>query len=160
MKFITEITVIWTNRKQNLKESTEDIIVFLERLKKFDINFGSWYNRGNSRKEAMQSQVQLEYDFIKKKLCKKCNDSDYPEFSFLTGFWNGALSDSLSYGIRFSIGGEGKIGTNNCVLTFPYEGELYEHYSVKKNWEQLLELFIDHWKPDQYRDFDDKLVEI
>ncbi|WP_378180896.1 hypothetical protein [Aquimarina sp. SS2-1] len=159
--FIPSISVIWTNRLQTIKESTEDLIIFLKRLKRFDNRLGVWYERANNRKEGMKNRVVLDYDYIKKSLCKKCEDGDYPpEFTFLTGFWNGAQTDPLSYGIRFSLGGDAKIGTNNCVLTFPYEGEIYESYCVRENWEKLMELFIDHWQPEQYRDFDNQLVKL
>jgi len=31
------------------------------------------------------------------------------------------------------------------MFTFPQEGEIYEHYRIKENWENLFELFISHW---------------
>ena len=141
---IPKISVIWQNRSQCLRECTEDLIIFLERLKRFDTRLGVWYERAYSRKEGMKNKIVLDYDYVKKHICKKCKDDDYPpEFTFLTGFWNGAATDPLSYGIRFSLGGEGKLGANNCVLSFPYEGEIYEHYRKRENWKKLLELFID-----------------
>ncbi len=158
---ITKITVIWINRKQTLKESTEDLIIFLERLKRFDSRLGVWYERAYSRKEGVKNKFCFKYEYVKKQLCKKCKENEYPpEFTFLTGFWNGGATDLLSYGISFSLGGDGKIGANNCVLTFPYEGEIYEHYRIKENWENLLELFIDYWNPDKYRDFEDNLMKL
>lgn len=160
MKSITEIVVIWNNRKQNLKESTEEIIIFLERLKLFDPNFSKWFKQANSRAKALEEEIILDFDYIKKALCSKCKDGDYDEFSFLVGFWNGGKTEAQSYGIRFSIGGESKVGTNNCILTFPTEGELYRKYSDTENWNKLLSLFIDHWNPDKYRDFNDNLIEL
>ncbi len=160
IKTITEIVIIWTNRKQNLKECTESLIIFLERLKRLDTRLGIWYEQSYSRKGGMENRVYLEYDNIKRLLCKKCANEEYPEFTFLTGFWNGAATDALSYGINFSLGGDNPVGTNNCSLTFPWEGQIYEHYRIRENWEKLLELFIDHWQPDQYRDFNDNLVDL
>lgn len=155
-----KISVIWSNRKQSLKECTEDIIIFLECLKMFDLRLSNWFEQAYSRKEGMKNKVHFEYEYIRKQLCRKCSENEYPEFSFLKGFWNGAETESLSSSIRFSIGGEGKLGTNNCVLNLPYEGEIYEYYKVKENWENLLNLFIDHWKPDKYRDFEDNLIDL
>lgn len=162
LRRITEINVMWKGRKQTLKECTEDLIIFLERLKKFDSRLGVWYERAYSRKEGMKNKVRLEYEFIKNHFYEsdKYEENNFPEFSFLTGFWNGAATEPLSYGIQFSLGGDGRVGNDICTLTFPYEGDVYEHYRIRENWEKLLELFIDHWQPDKYRDFEDNLIEL
>ncbi|WP_108804936.1 Imm52 family immunity protein [Aquimarina sp. Aq107] len=162
MKIINKISVIWLNRKENLKESTEAFIDFLEELKKFDSRLGNWYLKGNTREEALINKVILEYEFVKKQFFKY---ADYEETaltkdSFLISFWNGAPKDSLSCTIRASLGGEGKLNSNNCVFNFPYEGEIYEYYRIQENWDNLLKFFIDYWQPDQYRDFEGNLMDI
>ena len=52
--------------KKTLKECTEDLIVFLERLKSFDNRLGVWFEGGMTKKEALKNQVNLNYDYIKK----------------------------------------------------------------------------------------------
>lgn len=157
---ITQINVIWKGRKQTLKECTESFLIFLERLKLYDPRFSIWYETGVSRKKGLENKLVFEYNYIKNKFCPNCKDNDYPTYDFDIRFWNGGSKDSVSYGISASLGGDGSIGNSICNLTFPYEGELYEHYQIRENWEQLLELFIDHWKPDQYRDFEDNLIDV
>lgn len=88
--FMLKIGVSWYDRKATLKECTESFIIFLERLKKPDPRFNQRYEGANSRKLALQKKVVWEYEYIKRKFCKKCKDSDYPEFAFDIGFWNGA----------------------------------------------------------------------
>jgi len=143
-----------------LKESTEDVIIFLERLKNFDSRFSVWYKQGYSRKEAMKNKVVLDYELMKNWLCKKCNDNDYPESFFLAGLWSGGETGYSSYSIFISIGGSHKVGKNSFTLSFPYEGELNEHYAIKENWEELLELFIDHWQPEKHSNFNVELLEM
>lgn len=155
---ITQINVMWRARKQTLEECTKDFLVFLERLKLNDNRFSTWYERGYSRKEGLKNKVVFEFDYIKNKLCSDCKNSDYPEFDFDIGFWNGGKKDATSFGISASLGGDGKVGNSICNLTFPYEGELYEYYKTQENWEKLLKLFIDHWNPNKYRDFEDNLI--
>jgi len=157
---VTQINVIWKGRKQTLKECAETFLIFLERLKLNNPIFNIWYETGYSREEGMKNSISYELDYIKNKLCTQCNDSDYPEFDFDIRFWNGGKTDSTSFGISASLGGDGKVGNSICNLTFPYEGEIYEYYRNRENWEKLLELFIDHWQPDQYRDFNDQLVSL
>lgn len=160
MKRITQVNVMWRGRKQTLKECTETFLVFLERLKLYDERFSIWYEGGFTRKQALENKIIYEYDYIKSKFCSNCKDTDYPEFDFDIGFWNGGETDATSFGIRASLGGDGSVGNSICSLTFPSEGELYEHYKIMKNWEQILELFVDHWNPDQFRDFKDNLVQL
>jgi len=156
---ISQMVITWGFRKKTLKESTEDLIVFLERLKRFDTRLGVWFEGGMTKKEALKNRVNLDYDCIKKIFCKKCDDNDNAKLSFKLKFWNGDPVDLLSYSIIISIGGF-RVGNNVIMFSFPKDGEIYKHYCIKENWENLLELFIDHWKPDNYRDFDDNLIEL
>ncbi|CAM1361614.1 hypothetical protein TSEDIMI_10043 [Tenacibaculum sediminilitoris] len=156
---IQQITITWGFRKQTLKECTEELIIFLERLKEFDNRLNTWYKTSSSKKEALKDKVVIEYDYIKKMFCEKCADDEYPEYSFNLSLWNGNAIELLSYSIFFTIGGS-KVGNNMVQFTFPKEGELYECYSIRENWEKLLELFINHWKPNQYYNFKDNLIEL
>ncbi|CAL2079179.1 Imm52 family immunity protein [Tenacibaculum sp. 190524A05c] len=151
IKNIQQITITWGFRKRTLKECTEELIVFLERLKRFDNRLSEWYRTDSSKKAALKNKVELEYDFIKRLFCNHCDDSEYPQLSYKLSLWNGNSLDSLAYGIFLTIGGS-KIGNNMVQFTFPYEGEIFDSYSKNENWEALLNLFIDHWNPEFYYD--------
>jgi len=60
-----QIVITWGLRKRTLKECTETLIVFLESLKRFDPRFGVWYEGGLTKKEALKTQVILDYNYIK-----------------------------------------------------------------------------------------------
>ncbi|MCL5245502.1 hypothetical protein M4I21_06760 [Cellulophaga sp. 20_2_10] len=161
MILIEDIGVSWYNRRETLKECTESFIIFMERLKLLDSRFDIWYKKGWSKKEALEQKIPLEYDAIKNEICKTCKDDEYPEHSFRIALWNGAKKDSEAFGIRASLGREEtNFGNNNCSLSFPYEGEIYEHYLIKENKEKLKELFIDHWQPEKIMGDDGKWINL
>ncbi|WKB83060.1 hypothetical protein QYR09_08445 [Cellulophaga lytica] len=161
MRLIEDIGVSWYNRRETLKECTESFIIFMERLKLLDSRFDIWYKKGWSKKEALEQKIPLEYDAIKNEICKTCKDDEYPEHSFRIALWNGAKKDSEAFGIRASLGREEtNFGNNNCSLSFPYEGEIYEHYLIKENKEKLKELFIDHWQPEKIMGDDGKWINL
>lgn len=143
-----QIGITWGLRKETLKACTEALIVFLERLKRFDPRLGVWYEGGVTKKEALTKKVNLDYHYIKNRFCKNCDDNDYAELSFKLNFWNGNPVEALSYGLVVTIGGY-KVGNNMIMFSFPKEGEIYEHYLIKDNRDKLKELFIDHWNPDR-----------
>ena len=154
----TKIVAIWTKRRSTLRESTESFLVFLNILKQFDNNLGVWYEKGFSQKEASKHKIVLEYDYMKKKACSTCNDDDYPEYAFDFNFWNGCLTDSESLSVRASIGGTGKVSNNLCILSLPYNGRIYDHYSISENWYELRNLFVDYWKAEKTRDINGQLI--
>ncbi len=156
---IPQITIIWGFRKQTLKECTEESIIFLEKIKLLDKKLSSWYKTDNNKKNVPKNKIIIEYDYIKEMFCSKCNENEYPEYSFMISIWNGNNIDSLSYGMLLTIGGA-RIGNNMVQFTFPSEGEVYDYYIKKENWRKLLELFIDHWDPDKYKDFNGNLIEL
>ncbi len=160
MNPLEEIVVIWKNRPRTLEECTNDWIVFMIKLKQFDHRFDVWYEKGMSRKEALSRQAILDFDYIKNKFCKGCPKGEYPEFMYDISFWNGGKTDNTSYSIRASLGGGKVIGNNLVKLSFPRQGELFEHYSIQDNWSKLRELFIEYWEPDQTRNFDGKLIDL
>lgn len=161
MILIEDIGVSWYNRRETLKECTESFIIFMERLKLLDSRFDIWYKKGWSKKEALEQKIPLEYDAIKNEICRTCKDDEYPEHSFRIALWNGAKKDSEAFGIRASLGREEtNFGNNNCSLSFPYEGEIYEYYLIKENKEKLKELFIDHWQPEKIMGDDGKWINL
>ncbi|MDO6852215.1 hypothetical protein Q4599_01380 [Cellulophaga lytica] len=161
MILIEDIGVSWYNRRETLKECTESFIIFMERLKLLDSRFDIWYKKGWSKKEALEQKIPLEYDAIKNEICRTCKDDEYPEHSFRIALWNGAKKDSEAFGIRASLGSsETEKWNNNCSLSFPYEGEIYEYYLIKENKEKLKELFIDHWQPEKIMGDDGKWINL
>ncbi|WP_417363899.1 Imm52 family immunity protein [Galbibacter sp.] len=153
-----KIIVAWHYRKLTLKECTESFIIFIERLKLFDLRLYNWYEGANSKTEAIKNKAVFEYGYMKNRFCKNCNDDDYPEFTFDIGFWNGALKDEEAMSISASLGGEAKFGNNNCILSLPSQGEIFEYYQVQTNYNRLVELFIDHWKPEKIMGDDGKWI--
>lgn len=161
MELIEDIVVSWYNRQKTLQECTESFIVFLERLKMFDSRFEIWYQKGGNRKDAIKNIFVPEYENIRKLFCDKCNDDEYPKLSYHISLWNGGRIDSESFGISASLGSsETSKWNNNCSLSFPYEGDIYEYYRIKKNKEKLKEIFIDHWNPEKIMGDDGKWISL
>ncbi|WP_299609961.1 Imm52 family immunity protein [uncultured Aquimarina sp.] len=146
--YLDKIGVSWYRKENTLQECTEDFLIFLERLRRFDSNLGVLYKQGKSLQESVMHEVSFEYDYIKKLFCKTCNDQDYPDISFSFSIWNGNISEGEYIRLSTSLG-KSQLGVNNsnCMLSMPYKGNLYTHYSNPDDYKQLQELFIDHWKP-------------
>lgn len=45
-------------------------------------------------------------------------------------------------------GGQMRGYTNNCIIKLPYGGEVHNFYKNEINLKGLVEIFIEHWKPE------------
>lgn len=124
--------------------------MFLKKLKEHNsLLFGRWFEKGGSRKQALQHEVEFTYDYIKGLFTKQGKDDAYPKISYSLGVWNGAAKDQEVVSLGVSLGGtESKYFTNNCVINLPYEGEQHEFYKDKRNREMLINFIKEHWNPE------------
>lgn len=71
----------------------------------------------------------------------------------ILAFGMGQKTGPESLSISASLGSaEPKNWNNNCILSLPYKGEIYEYYRIKENRDRLKELFVDHWNPEMVMD--------
>lgn len=152
MNNIYSIGVHWYNRPATLAESTIQFLDFLKLLQIHNPNlFRKYCKRAGSKKKALESTIDLEFNAIAKLLGDIKNQDKFPELSYRGGLWNGETDDFLAASISVTLGSsETKSWTNNCVIHLPQGGSNCEFYQTIENRKSLLLLLIDFWKPEFY----------
>lgn len=145
------IGAYWYSRPETLKQCTEKLLDFLIKLKEHNPSyFGNWFELGYSKNEALKHHVELNYDYIKKRLSKKNGEDDLPKTSFSVGFWDGKSENSAVTSLSASLGSdESEYYTNNCIIKLPFDATKNEYYNNSKtNQEALLNLMKKSWHPE------------
>ncbi len=139
----------WYARPQTLKECTKQSLEFLIKLTVHNpILFGAWFEKGGSRKQALERKVEFSYDDVKRLFTKRGDDDVFPEMSYTFSVWNGAPNDEETAGLSVSLGSsEPRYFTNNCVIDIPFEGEQHEFYENEENQQALIDLLSSQWNP-------------
>ena len=143
---ISSISAIWRTPDQKSAEEYAKLAYdFLLLLKDYDAClFGTWYEKSNSRKKALQNKVLLSVKYLSDALEKE-RDKKFPEFGSIISYWTGH-EEGQSGAISFNLGAFGSKSFNNntCVLNLPYEGDFC---SIKAT--GLIQLMNNYWKPDK-----------
>lgn len=151
MENFKTIGAYWYSRPETLKQCTEKLLDFLIKLKEHNpAYFGTWFELGYSKKEALKYKVELDYDYIKKRLSKKNAEDDFPRTSFSVRFWDGKLENAAVTSISASLGSsESEYYTNNCIIELPFDATKNDYYNYSKaNQEALLDLIKKSWRPE------------
>ncbi|MCB9762666.1 MAG: immunity 52 family protein [Alphaproteobacteria bacterium] len=116
----------WGPRQETLGACAERGADLLRRLQPLHPAYARWYEKGNSRKQAMECPVD---DLTALRLLpllaeKKGQPSDATSrFGFSFGLWNGAETDEASVGVRSTAGMRGKrFMWNSAEVGLPDEG--------------------------------------
>jgi hypothetical protein len=146
-KKIQSISAIWySDKKESVEVCTFKVLCFLEILKNYDNSlFATWYEKGNSKKEALMKKVEFTSVYIKNALEKKW-DKKFDDLGSRVSFWSGNIDENSSSEISFKVGAYGSksFNTNSCVITLPtYANSIYE-----KQFIELIEVFKNYWIPD------------
>lgn len=108
------------------EELSQKVFEFLINLKEIDSSlFSQWYEKGNTRQEALENKIPLESSFFTEKIKKKW-DKKFPDLGSSIGFWNGNIEDEKSSDISFRLGvtSKNKNINNNISISFPSFKEL------------------------------------
>ena len=147
-KKIDSISAIWySDDKALIENCTDRVLKFLILLKDHNNHlFGAWYEKANTKKEALENKVELNPAYIKDALHKKW-DKKFDDIGSHISFWTGNTDEDNSSEISFKVGGYGRksFNKNSCVLSLP----INQNYEDKNQCTELVELFINYWNPDK-----------
>jgi hypothetical protein len=155
------IGVYWYNRRATLAEAGEQLLGFLKVVRDHNPKLFERFCKGaNSKRVALKSEIDLEYESVLKLFNKKYKPNDVPEQAFFASAWNGEPDDFNSASIEASLGSsESKLWPNNCIINLPHRGPQAEYYADPDNQKALLDIMIEYWNPESYM-IDGKEVEI
>ena len=143
---ISSISVIWrTPDRKPIEECAKMAYDFLWLLKNYDAClFGTWYEKGNSKKKALENEVVLSAEYLYNALEKNW-DKKFPESGSRISYWTGH-EEGQSGAISFNLGafGNKSFNKNTCVLNLPYEGDFCTNKA-----KGLIALMSNYWKPDR-----------
>lgn len=158
------IGAYWRVRKESLDVVVNKTIDYLKCLSQIDDAFLQWFEKGNSKSIALNNVIHFNTDQIQhiyKKGIKK-GDMDvegYSKMGFRISGWSGGDENNL---LSFSISaGDDYIRTpNNCILNFPYQGQIRDKLLTTSKIIEIMKLIVVVWQPDyavfqssQLRDF-------
>lgn len=145
---INSISAIWySNDKTKIEECTDRVLKFLILLKDYNSHlFGTWFEKANTKKEALEKKVEFNPAYIKDALDKKW-DRKFDDIGSRISFWTGNTDENGSSEISFKVGGYGhkSFNKNSCVLTLPVN----QSSEDKDRYIELVELFKSYWNPNK-----------
>ncbi len=147
-KKISSISVIWkSTEKESIDGCSKKMYNFFVLLKNHnEILFGKWYEKGMSKKKALEGEIRIEqnyfYEVLKKKLDKR-----FPDLGVRVSYWTGHNEENKSAGISFNLCAYGakSFNNNSCVIDLPSDNDYYEGNNKMR---ELIKLMVNFWKPD------------
>lgn len=148
------IGAYWGGRAETLTEVVTKIVKTLERLGRIDEQFSGWYELGMSRKKALENEVHIDADNIRR-LClqkvkrKELDEVGYSKTGFLFSLWTGH-KDEESSSISLNVGATFKSDKlkNSCVIKIPYEGEARERILKPDIAKKIITTLVELWNPE------------
>lgn len=148
------IGLYWGSKAETLTQVTNKVLQTLQRLAKTDEQFLNWYERGMSRKQALERKVSLDADTIEI-ICRKAvkkgelDEKGYAKNGVVFGLWTGHKNDEES-SVSFIAG---DVFTNpnlcnNCVLSIPFEGAARERLLQPEKAKEIIASLVEIWEPD------------
>ncbi len=147
------IAVYWGSREESLDICTKKVIDFFSILSEMNSSFEKWFEKGYSRKKALEHQYIFEYDKINKSLLKSRIKTDIGNiiienlgYSFST--WNG-LQEGEVTGISIHCNTSANCVSNNVVINLPSNKEIYDDIYKIDFILRMFNLLIEVWHPEQ-----------
>ncbi len=146
------IGAYWKNRKEFLENIISPALKTLKGLSDLDEQFLTLYELGNSRKQALENEVSLTSEIIKKLYQEgvKKNDIDqdgYNKIGYNFSVWTGH-EDGKSSKISFRAGSSSERVSNVCLIKLPYEGTAKDRLLQLSKVKEIMKLIIQNWNPD------------
>jgi hypothetical protein len=148
-KFI--LGAYWNARRESLDDCAEKVSRFFERLAKVDPLLGHWFERGRSRRDALERRIDtVDIEGLRDLLLKGRNRRDIgrdviDELGFKLSLWNGADEDETEASINIYCGSYSEHVGNSIVLDLPYQSEDLEWVARA---DALLALAAETWQPE------------
>ena len=147
------IGAYWGPREESLDICTKKVIDFFSILSEMDSSFEKWFEKGYSRKKALEHQYIFEYDKINKSLLNSRIKTDIGNiimenlgYSFST--WNGLREGEIT-GISIHCNTSSNCVSNNVVIKLPSNKEVYDDIYKIDFILRMFNLLIELWHPEQ-----------
>jgi hypothetical protein len=148
------IGLYWGSKAETLTQVANKVLQTLQRLAKIDEQFLNWYERGMSRKQALEKKVSLDADTIEA-ICRKAvqkgelDERGYAKNGVVFGLWTGHRNDAES-SISFIAGDVFVIPNlcNNCVISIPFEGAARVRLLQAEKAKEIITSLAEIWEPD------------
>ncbi len=144
----------WFDRKESVEQCTERVLRCLAELGKCDTAYSRWFNGGQSRKQALEREVDITSETVKELLLRGRNRKDIgkeviEDMGFSMSLWNGG-EDCQSVGFRVHCGaytGNLSLG-NSCVVNLPSDGPPSERLLRVDTLLCLMRAVVESFDPD------------
>lgn len=140
----------WRARPESVEECTDRIVAFMPALEMINPMFGTRFDTGRSRKDALRRPIQIERSVLRENLLAGQNRTDVAprkvieELGFSFSPWNG---QETAVGLRVHCGTYSQWVGNNVVITLPdldqLEGMLDADFATR-----LITVMVESWDPD------------
>ncbi len=140
----------WDARPDSLENCTENAGRFFAGLAEIDPLLAHWYERGRSRKDALERQVDTsDTQKLQDLLLKGRNRRDVgreviDELGFKLSLWNGASEEEAEASVSVHCGAYSERVGNNVLIDLPYQSEGLKWV---ENASSLLALVAEIWRP-------------
>ena len=145
----------WGDRRESRAECARRTSECLSRLARCDEAFAQWCQKGGSRRQAVEREVQPTEEVLASLLRESRRDVDrsvIEELGYTLGLWNGADEDE-SASISFSCGGCAGAPDvlNSVVLRLPRGGAAAARLLRVDALVETMDAVVSSWEPDRAR---------
>lgn len=140
----------WDARADSLEKCAEDAARFLAGLAEIDPLLASWYERGRSRKGALERKVdildaqKLQDLLLAGRNRREIDREVIDELGCKLSLWNGANEDQAEASISIHCGAYSERIGNSVIIDLPHQSESSEWIRKASS---LLALTADVWNP-------------
>ena len=144
----------WGARAETLSDVASKALQTLTELRETDEQFLKYYESATSRKKALEKEVLLDQEHIRR-LCVEfvrkgeLGADGFAKMGFLFGMWTGQ-KEGESCGIQFKVGHKFETPnlSNVCIINLPYEGSTRTRLLQQEVSKRILGILVKIWKPD------------
>lgn len=140
----------WGARPDSLENCTENAVRFFARLAEIDPLLAHWFERGRSRKDALEKSVdtsdarKLHDLFLRGQNRRDVDNEVIDELGFRLSVWNGASEETAEASVSLQCGAYSERIGNNVLIDLPYQSKDLKWI---ENVSSLVALVAEIWQP-------------
>lgn len=147
------IGAYWGIRKESSEVCAQRLVNLLECLAHCDPCFTRWFKKGQSRKDALQHEVEIDERYIQALLLDGKNLTDFgneiiENLGFRIGLWTGG-NDEETASLHMTCGCySSTVAINSCVINLPYGGQAAERLLHKDIMMDIMNCIVTALEPE------------
>lgn len=145
------LQVRWAQRADDVEQCALRLTTFLTRLAETTALFQKWYRKGNSREEALERSVKIEYENLKSLVeqGKHLNDLNevIPDLGYSISLWT-SITPEISTSLSILCGCYSKYLSNTCLIYMPSDTAWLDEHLQLSLIHEILTIAIKSWEPD------------